>query len=169
MPWNRNPKPRITSVTLFRGITKPQTSRSSISQETQNTKCMHKRGRIIGRQCQWIQRCKAYKIRRLRKWQIQIKSGSTTKSTAHHFTTSSQEVANEILKQLKLAQGPPVRTKPLHPQTRANQIPPQLPRQLKWYNIEEKYTNHKTHECYFRPRYENPNQGISPQQQANPQ
>ena len=35
-----------------------------------------------------------------------------------------KEVANEILRQLKLAQGPPVKTKPLHPQVGVNQNPP---------------------------------------------
>ena len=80
-----------------------------------------------------------------------------------------QEVANEILRQLKLAQGPAIRTKPLCPQVGVNQNPPQLPRQLKWCNIEKKYMNHETHECFFRPRYENPNQGIGQEQPVNPQ
>ena len=39
-----------------------------------------------------------------------------------------QELANEILKQLNLAQGPPIRNEPLCPQIGANQIPPQFPR-----------------------------------------
>ena len=50
--------------------------------------------------------------------------------TAPPWVPTMEEVANEILKQLKLAQGPPVRTKPLHPQVGVNQNPPQFPTQM---------------------------------------
>ena len=36
---------------------------------------------------------------------------------------------------------------------------------MKWCNIEKKYTNHETHEFYFRPRYENKQTGQQQQQQ----
>ena len=63
-----------------------------------------------------------------------------------------------------------MRIEPLRPQVGVNQNHQQWPRQLKWCNIEKKYTNHETHECFFRPRYENPNQGMGQQQQqVNPQ
>ena len=62
-----------------------------------------------------------------------------------------------------------MRTKLLRPQVGVNQNPSHLPRQLKWCNIEKKYTNHETHECFFQPRYKNPNQGIGQKQPINPQ
>lgn len=78
-----------------------------------------------------------------------------------------QKVANEIMRQMNINQKPPVRTEPLQQQAlypnnqaqmqNANQQQgyQPLPRVLKWCNIEKKYTNHETHECYFRPRYKN--------------
>ena len=86
-----------------------------------------------------------------------------------------QEIANEIIRQMSLAPRPPVRTEPLRPQIpNANpqtfpfqQNQQQMPRQLKWCNIEKKYTNRKTHECYFRPRYEQ-QQAEGHQQQPPP-
>ena len=74
-------------------------------------------------------------------------------------------------------QMPSIRTKPLHQQAVYPKNPMQqtiafqqqgyqlLPRVLKWCNSEKKYTNHETHECYFRPRYENQQMGQQQMQQ----
>ena len=44
-----------------------------------------------------------------------------------------------------------------------------MTRVLKWYNIEKKYTNHETHECYFQPRFKNPQLGMDQQPQHHQQ
>ena len=66
---------------------------------------------------------------------------------------TAQELADEVVKRLSMNQRPPLRTDPLRPTNTG--IRPQVgpvPRQWKWCNIENKWTNHKTHECYYRPR-----------------
>ena len=90
-----------------------------------------------------------------------------------------QEVANEVMRQMNVNQNPPLRIEPLRQQAvYPNNPTPQenvnrqqgyqlVPRVLKWCNIEKKYTNHETHECYFRPRYKN--QQKRPQQRHQPQ
>ena len=77
---------------------------------------------------------------------------------------------------MNVNQKPPVRMEPLQQQAlypnnqaqmqNANQQQgyQPLPRVLKWCNIEKKYTNHETHECYFRPRYKNQQAGMQQQQ-----
>ena len=87
-----------------------------------------------------------------------------------------QEVADEIVRQMNINQRPPMGIEPLRQQVmysnnqtqQQNTNQPQgyqpVPRVLKWCNIEKKYTNHETHECYFRPRYENQQAGKQQQQ-----
>ena len=71
-------------------------------------------------------------------------------------TDIAWELADEIIRRLSVTPNPPpVRTEPLRQPQHHGERPPQPPpRPWKWCSIENKWTNHEAHECYFRPRNE---------------